>query len=112
MRKSRQNLAPAPVPSMASNADLHRASEMVSSEEDASMGSVWLKGPRRRRFRPNKTYPARTMGAAAIEIDSPAYLASLTCAISMEDRAGAPPARDSHARGRRKGIAGEQDIIS
>ena len=47
---------------MASNADLHRASEMVSSEEDASMGSVWLKGPRRRRFRPNKTHPARTMG--------------------------------------------------
>ena len=86
-----ETASPGSRPSMASNADLHRASEMMSSEAEASANSVWLKAPRRRCCRPRKTHPVRTMGAvAAIQIDSPAYLATLTCAISMEDRADPP----------------------
>ena len=72
---------------LASNSDCHQSSGAMSSAGKASIGSSWLKATRRKRFRPRKTHPAMDF-AAAIKIDHPVCLATLNCAISMEDRKG------------------------
>ena len=99
---------PAPPPSMGSNANFPRVSEMMSSEADPSINSVWLKAPRRNccRSRKNKRRAQDGRGGGNRN-----RFACLSRDVDIRDQHGGPggfsrqpmiPKREDADRGPRK----------